>query len=341
MKTNLRIRTILVLLIGTAMFFSPEMLTAQKMRGGGASRQAVSRPTTSNSNRSINGGSTRPAPSTRPSTSQSGNYSGNTNKSAGVSNNRATTGTSVNTNNRTNPGTSVNNNSRGTQANRGNSNTNINTNDRNNSGNNINSGNNNNINNSRNNINIDNSRNVIVRPPVHPYPRPPYAYGGYHYNCYHPYHYHPYSPYYYGPAYNPWGFFVTTLAVTAIVVSVNSQPYYYDQGVYYIESTDGYTVVEAPVGATVKELPKESQTLVVNETTNNYYYAGTYYEKTGEGYTVVPPTAGTVVENLPEGGEEVKIGDVTYVKFGNVYYQPIEKDGKSMYEVVEVKEAEG
>ena len=54
----------------------------------------------------------------------------------------------------------------------------------------------------------------------------------------------------------------------------------------------------------------------------------------------MPPTAGAVVESLPEGGEEVKIGDVTYVQVGEVYYQPIEQDGKSMYEVVEVKEAE-
>jgi hypothetical protein len=48
-------------------------------------------------------------------------------------------------------------------------------------------------------------------------------------------------------------------------------------------------------------------------------------------------TAGTVVENLPEGGEEVTVGDRKYVKIGETYYQPIEKDGKQMYEVVEVK----
>ena len=44
-----------------------------------------------------------------------------------------------------------------------------------------------------------------------------------------------------------------------------------------------------------------------------------------------------MVENLPEGGEEVTVGDQKYVKFGETYYQPIEKDGKSMYEIVEVK----
>jgi uncharacterized protein DUF6515 len=53
----------------------------------------------------------------------------------------------------------------------------------------------------------------------------------------------------------------------------------------------------------------------------------------------VPPTAGAVVSNLPEGGEEVKIGDQTYVKFGETYYQPVQKDGNNMYEVVQVKDA--
>ena len=56
-----------------------------------------------------------------------------------------------------------------------------------------------------------------------------------------------------------------------------------------------------------------------------------YYEKADSGYTVVSPTAGTVIENLPEGGEEVKIGEVTYVQFGDVYYQPIVQDGQNMY----------
>ncbi len=48
-----------------------------------------------------------------------------------------------------------------------------------------------------------------------------------------------------------------------------------------------------------------------------------------------------VVSNLPEGGEEVKIGDQTYVKFGETYYQPSQSNGKEVYEVVQVKEATG
>jgi len=133
---------------------------------------------------------------------------------------------------------------------------------------------------------------------------------------------------------------VATLAATAIVISVANQQYHYDQGVYYTATSGGYTVVSAPVGATITTLPAGSETVVVNETTINYYYGGTYYEKSAGGYTVVAPTAGAVVEKLPEGGEEVKIGDITYVKVGETYYQPIQQDGKNMYEVVQVEEGE-
>lgn len=186
-------------------------------------------------------------------------------------------------------------------------------------------------------VNINNSRNTVIRHNNLPYRRPPYVHGGHRYYSYHPYFYHPYRPFYWGPVWHPWGFFVATLATTAIIISIENQQYHYDQGVYYVSTTGGYTVVAAPVGATITTLPANTQTVVVNETTNNYYYGGTYYEKSDKGYTVVAPTAGTVVENLPEGGKEEKIGDITYVKVGETYYQPIKKDGKDMYEVVLVE----
>jgi hypothetical protein len=53
---------------------------------------------------------------------------------------------------------------------------------------------------------------------------------------------------------------------------------------------------------------------------------------------VVPPTAGTIVENLPEGAEEVRMGEQTYVQYGDTYYQPVRVDGKDKYEVVNLKE---
>ena len=134
---------------------------------------------------------------------------------------------------------------------------------------------------------------------------------------------------------------MATMATTAIIISIQNQKYYYDNGVFYEPVDNGYTVVEAPVGATVENLPDNANTVTINETTNNYYYGGTYYEKTAEGYKVVPPTAGTLVEHLPEGAEEIRVGDVTYVKLGEVYYQPVRIDGKDLYEVVEVQEDTG
>jgi len=121
------------------------------------------------------------------------------------------------------------------------------------------------------------------------------------------------------------------------VVSINNEKYHYDQGVWYSQASNGYTVVQAPVGGTVTTIPSNNQPVVVNNVTN-YYYGGAYYEKTSSGYKVVAPPAGAVVDNLPEGGEEVKIGDQTYVKIGETYYQPVTVDGKNKYEVVQIEE---
>ena len=199
------------------------------------------------------------------------------------------------------------------------------------------------------NINIDNSRNVninnrntYVRVSPRAYYRPPYVWGGFGFYCHSPYFYHAYRPYYWGPVWHPWGYFITTMVTTAIVVSIvndsnEKEDYHYDDGNYYIKTENGYEVVQAPVGATVEKIPDTAQQVEVTENTYNYYYGGAYYEKSAEGYTVVPATAGTIVPNLPEGGEEVKVGDRTYVKFGETYYQPIQVDGKNMYEIVEVK----
>ena len=196
------------------------------------------------------------------------------------------------------------------------------------------------------NINIDNSRNTRVVSSRRAYSRPPYRYGGWGYYCHRPYFYHPYRPFYWGPVWHPWGWFAATIATTAIIVSISDNDQgddnqvYYDQGVYYVKKDGGYEVIQAPVGATVESLPKETEKVKVDETTNNYYYGGAYYEKSEMGYTVVPAVAGTIVPHLPEGGEEVKIGDVTYVQFGETYYQPIQVDGQDMYEIVEVRKEE-
>jgi hypothetical protein len=206
---------------------------------------------------------------------------------------------------------------------------------------NVNAGNRNvNVNNRQANVRVDRSRdvnvqrNTVVRPAPRGYGRAPYAYGGRRYYAHNRYGYHRYRPYAsWGVGFHPFGAFVATVAATAVIVSVANTQYRYSQGVWYAPASGGYTVVTAPVGATVAALPP--QATVVNN--NNYYYGGAYYEKTGGEYKVVPPQAGTVVDQLPPGGEEVTIGEQKYVKFGDTYYQPFEENGKPKYEVVEVK----
>jgi len=176
-------------------------------------------------------------------------------------------------------------------------------------------------------------RNTWVRPAPRPYVRAPYVYGGRRYYAYHPYAYHRYQPFFWGPAFVPFGVFVGALAASAIVVTVADQPYRYDQGVWYLPTNGGYAAVTAPIGATVPGLPPGATSVAPGV----YYYAGAYYQWNGGGYTVVAPQAGTVVNQLPPGGEEITIGNQTYIRFGETYYQPILVNGQPAYEVVEVR----
>jgi hypothetical protein len=186
---------------------------------------------------------------------------------------------------------------------------------------------------------------------------------------------------------HPWGFFMVTLATTAIIVSIvdNDLPdypvaasmyipgagygpadvqafhsgpgwtqtenekvpgpealagdeYWYDEGVFYLKSEEGYTAVAGPIGAVVSKIPSGFETVKLDEGTVNYYYGGTFYKKDPKGYKVVAPTAGAVVENLPDGGEEVEMGDVKFVKLGEIYFQPIQQNGKNAYEIVSVED---
>lgn len=52
---------------------------------------------------------------------------------------------------------------------------------------------------------------------------------------------------------------------------------------------------------------------------------------------MVAPLAGTIVEHISDGGEEVKMGELTYIKLGESYFQPIKENGKDMYEVADVE----
>lgn len=155
------------------------------------------------------------------------------------------------------------------------------------------------------------------------------------YRGYRPYHPCPYRPYYYGPVWHPFGFFVATMAVTATIVAIENQRYYYDRGVYYIEVENGYEVVSAPPNVVVVEVPDDKEIVDLNEKTY-YYYAGTFYEKVSDGFKVITAPDGAIVANIPEGGEELEINNVKYVFYNNTYFQPVLVNGENKYQVVEM-----
>jgi hypothetical protein len=165
------------------------------------------------------------------------------------------------------------------------------------------SGNKVNIDNRRTNVNVNVNRNVHINNSHHNR-----YYNGH--RGYSPYRYHPYRPYYYGPRWHPFGFFVATVATTAIIISINSQPYYYDYGIYYVQVSGGYNVVPPPVNIVVVEIPDDKVAVPLNDVTYS------------------------VVANIPEGAEEQEIDGQKYVVFNDTYFQPITQNGKDVYQVV-------
>ncbi len=173
-------------------------------------------------------------------------------------------------------------------------------------------------------------RPVPVPVPVRPVPVPAWHY---------PYYYHPFVPYYWGPAWYPVGFFVATVATTAIIVTIANEEYHYDEGVYYQKSGDGYKVVPAPIGAEISDLPDGYTKLDVDGKTY-YYYGGAYYVKSSSKYKVVAPPAGAVVTKLPEGAKETTVDGKKYVEYNGTFYQPISQNGQDAYVVTETKTEE-
>lgn len=214
-------------------------------------------------------------------------------------------------------------------------------------GNNINMGN-------TNNINIQ--RNTVVRVNVmHPMMmRPPFMWGGMRVFAFHSFFWFPFRPMFWGPMWHPWGFYTPMLPPQAQVVNVVNETnitnvtnvtnvtniiheYHYVDGIFYLKDAEGYVVVPAPIGAEVSRIPDNFEKVEVGENEYNFYWGGAYFEETATGFKVVAPVAGTLVENLSEGGEEVKIGDRTFIRFGETYYQPVQVNGKNMYEVVYIE----
>ncbi len=126
------------------------------------------------------------------------------------------------------------------------------------------------------------------------------------------------------------------MATTAIIISLNNQPYYYDYGVYYVEADGGYNAVPPPTNIIVNTLPEGMETLKLNDDTF-YYFGGAFYTKSGDDYQVIDAPDGAVIKNLPDGAEEQEISEQIYVVYHNTYYQPLLQDGENLYQVVSME----
>ena len=117
-------------------------------------------------------------------------------------------------------------------------------------------------------------------------------------------------------------------------------PYYYADGVYYVQSGSRSTVVPAPVGATVEHPPAQVTNVYVNNEDLGYSN-GAYYKQqppAKEGadptYKVVAPPIGATVETLPKDAKEQVIAGIDYYVYAGTYYQVFQSGSKVVYMVV-------
>ena len=110
------------------------------------------------------------------------------------------------------------------------------------------------------------------------------------------------------------------------VVYVNSAPYYYTDGTYYVKKSNSvYVTVPPPSGAEIKTLPDGTVT-VQFEGQDYSYYLGTFYIESGDQYQVVTAPVGATVTYAPKGAKKKTIDGTTY--------QPYQKEGVTLYRVV-------
>lgn len=173
-----------------------------------------------------------------------------------------------------------------------------------------------------------------------------------------------------GVYYNHYGYYESYYA-PRIGLSVNVLPYgyypfyygpslyYYGGGMYYQQTDNTFTVVEPPIGAEVKQLPDNAQSIVINGV-QYYELNGVYYQpitkddgslsyqiagKDGELNTdnanaqdAPPIQVGDLVDNLPEDYRKINLnGEKYYVTPSGYYLQDaVDENGKKVYKIISV-----
>jgi len=136
------------------------------------------------------------------------------------------------------------------------------------------------------------------------------------------------------------GMAVASLPARHETIIVAGSPYYYADGVYYVQSGSQYEVVPAPVGATVEHPPSQVTNVYVNNQDLGYSN-GAYYEqeppaKAGGDptYKVVAPPVGATVQSLPKDAKPTTIKGTEYYEYAGTYYQVFHSGSQVVYMVV-------
>ena len=203
------------------------------------------------------------------------------------------------------------------------------------------------------------------RPVYRPYYRPTPVYRTYSYSGYR----RPVSYVRYGPSF---GFRLNVLPFGYSSFYQGSNPYYYNDGVYYRPyNGGGYQVVEPPLNATVNNLPSSAKATVIDGQ-KYYQIGGTFYqeefnEKNKLVYRVVGtdgvlntdngngspndynnndlnavdgaiPTIGSRYDELPQDSKVQVINQQKYfISTNGIYYKEVIEGDKIRYEVTTVQ----
>ncbi len=120
----------------------------------------------------------------------------------------------------------------------------------------------------------------------------------------------------------------------ARTVEVGESAFLYDQGIFWLQQGSSYTVVTAPVGAVVEQLP-QGVTRIQSRPAPVWYFFGTFFGEKGGAYEVLKPAAGLTVYYLPDGYRLENVKGAGHYRFGEIHFKPVFVQGVLAYQVVE------
>lgn len=113
----------------------------------------------------------------------------------------------------------------------------------------------------------------------------------------------------------------------------NGSPYFFDDGIFYLQAGAGYESVYPPIGLMTPELPDGA--VEIDAGGQVYYYAGgAFYLLQGNSYVISAPPMGVNVPELPPGAAAVSLNGSAAYQFNGTYYRPVFLNGVTQFTTV-------